>query len=445
MKPNSTLLVVCLLIFSPFIGTHTLSSQALDIQKWDIFPFQEQHVHGSSLVELPNGELLCVWFQGSGERWADDVVLNGSRWNAGSSSWSEPFVMADYPGFPDINPVLFMDPQKRLWLIWYTVLANQWETAILKYRISEDYLDPGPPNWSWQEVIHPKPGAKTERGIQASDPFVLALERKIPTYFQYLDSMGTFQSLPHQGYEWKEQYMERAGELLAQANGEDLMARGYEWTVDSQRIEKPLGYPRFRRMGWQTRNKPFILSSGRMLLPLYSDGFDFSLIAYTDDWGKHWNYSEPIYGLGPVQPTLLQRKDGSLVAYMRDNGPPPQRLMYSTSPDSGKTWTLAYDSELPNSGSAADAIQTQDGKWILVHNNTEEGRHKLALSQSSDEGKTWSLLGYIEKGEEGGPRAHYPAIIQSETGDLHISYSYHREGVDGSPQKTVRHAWVQLP
>lgn len=100
------------------------------------------------MVELPNGELLYVWFQGSGERWADDVVLNGSRWKPGFSSWSEPFVMADYPGFPDINPVVFMDPQQNLWLVWYTVQANKWETAILTYQISEDYLSPGPPNWS---------------------------------------------------------------------------------------------------------------------------------------------------------------------------------------------------------------------------------------------------------------------------------------------------------
>ena len=121
-----------------------------------------------------------MWFQGSGERWADDVQIMGARLKSGEQIWSSPFVMADYPGFPDINPVVFVDPTNRLWLIWYTVLANQWETAILKYRISENYLGEGAPIWSWQEVIHPKPGGKTERGIQREDPFVGALEEKIP-------------------------------------------------------------------------------------------------------------------------------------------------------------------------------------------------------------------------------------------------------------------------
>nr|MBC8359792.1 exo-alpha-sialidase [Candidatus Desulfatibia profunda] len=104
----------------------------------EIFPLVKEHVHGSAIVELPNGDLLAAWFQGSGERWADDVLIMGARLQAGKGKWSKPFVMADVPGFPDINPILFIDPQNRLWLMWYTVIANQWETSLLKYRISTD-------------------------------------------------------------------------------------------------------------------------------------------------------------------------------------------------------------------------------------------------------------------------------------------------------------------
>ncbi|MFN3490478.1 MAG: exo-alpha-sialidase, partial [Emticicia sp.] len=44
-----------------------------------IFPIQEKHVHASSIVALPNGDFLCVWFHGSGERTSDDVKLMGAR------------------------------------------------------------------------------------------------------------------------------------------------------------------------------------------------------------------------------------------------------------------------------------------------------------------------------------------------------------------------------
>src|SRR6188508_1062760 len=89
-----------------------------------VFPYQTEHVHGSTIVELPNGDLLTAWFQGSGERWADDVRIMGSRLIKGDTTWSVPFVLADIDGFPDINPILFMDHSKRLWLMWYPVLAN---------------------------------------------------------------------------------------------------------------------------------------------------------------------------------------------------------------------------------------------------------------------------------------------------------------------------------
>ena len=60
----------------------------------NIFPLQEKHVHGSSLVQIPNGDLLCAWFHGSGERTADDVVINGARLKNGQEQWSEIFLMA---------------------------------------------------------------------------------------------------------------------------------------------------------------------------------------------------------------------------------------------------------------------------------------------------------------------------------------------------------------
>ena len=44
-----------------------------------VFPLQYEHVHGPTIVELPNGDLLAAWFQGSGERWADDVRIMGAR------------------------------------------------------------------------------------------------------------------------------------------------------------------------------------------------------------------------------------------------------------------------------------------------------------------------------------------------------------------------------
>ena len=79
-----------------------------------IFPLESWHNHSSSIVETPKGDLLVCWFHGSGERTADDVVIRGARWNRARRTWSQPFTMADAPGFPETNPVLFIDRRERL-------------------------------------------------------------------------------------------------------------------------------------------------------------------------------------------------------------------------------------------------------------------------------------------------------------------------------------------
>jgi len=114
-----------------------------------IFPLQKKHVHGSSIVECSNGDLLACWFHGSGERTADDVLIQGARLKKGAKKWSPVFLMADTPGFPDCNPVLFIDKKERLWLFWIVVRAHSWERSILKYRISTDYQKACAPNWTW--------------------------------------------------------------------------------------------------------------------------------------------------------------------------------------------------------------------------------------------------------------------------------------------------------
>ena len=407
----------------------------------NIFPFQSQHCHGSSIVELPNKDLLVVWFQGSGERTADDVAIKGSRFSQKTGKWCEPFIMADVPGFPDINPVVFIDTQSRLWLVWYTVMAYQWESSILKYRISDNYMqESSPPEWKWQDMIHVKPDGSTPDGIGRNDEFVKTLQRKYEDYYKYLIETGQIKKDGEAGITdavWS-QALTRYFDI---ARGMSLVSNGIDINEKGEKVRTRLGYPLARRIGWQSRNKPLI-SGNRILLPLYSDGFDFSLIAITDDLGANWHFSEPLVGAGPVQPTLALRHDSSIVAFMRDNGPPPQRLMKSISEDRGKTWSTVEDSDIPNPGTAADICVLNNGKWVIVHNDVEEGRHQLSVWLSEDEGKSWPHRKTLVSGTPGSEvRAHYPAIIQGADGRIHISFTNQVPGAEGLPAvKNIAHA-----
>ena len=73
-----------------------------------ILMLQDQHVHSRSIVELSNGDLLSCWFQGNGERTADDVKIMVAKKKHNSTTWSKPFVIDDTPNYPECNPLLFI-------------------------------------------------------------------------------------------------------------------------------------------------------------------------------------------------------------------------------------------------------------------------------------------------------------------------------------------------
>jgi predicted neuraminidase len=358
------------------------------IQRQDIFPPETWHNHSSSIIEFPSGELFVVWFHGSGERKADDVRVMGARRASGAAAWSEPFEVADYPGFPDTNCTLFLDRHNRLWLFWMTFLANEVETTVINYRVSSRYEGfAGPPEWERQELL----------------------------------------LLHHDLERFESKVRSVVAPALAEAPGE--------------RVDYLLGLladvrdKHKSRTGWMVRTHPIQLDSGRIVVGLYSDVYDFSLAALSDDDGRTWRPSEPIVGFGGVQPGFAQRRDGSLVAYMRDNGPAPKRVMRAESRDGGETWGPVTDTELPNPGASVEPLTLPNGDWVLVYNDLEQGRHSLALSVSTDEGRTWGEPRHIERGRPDRDAFHYPSVIQGRDGTLHVTYSaFTAEG------KTIRHA-----
>lgn len=373
-----------------------------------IFPPNPKHNHGSSIVQAPNGDLLACWFHGSGERTADDVVIQGARKRAGAASWSEPFLMADTPGYPDCNPVLFVDPRGTLWLFWITVQAHEWGSSALKYRTATEYTADGPPAWDWQDVIHAEP-----KNLEAL--MMRTLDDMEARYGEMLKAQPRYQNLIDQ---------------LRDASKDELT----------------------RRLGWMTRVHPIMTSDSRMMLGLYSDVFNTSAAAFTEDWGATWTFSEPIitYELGNIQPAFVQRRNGDVVAYMRDNGL-PKKIRMSVSTDHGVTWGSVDHMDIPNPGSSVDAVALANGHWILVCNDTLRERNVITAYLSEDEGVTWPYKRELERwaprGDDGAEHgsASYPSVFQAADGTIHCTYSYKDERFQGS---TIRHtafneAWLK--
>lgn len=344
----------------------------------EIFPPQAEHTHGSSIVALPNGDLLAVWFQGSGERTANDVRIMGSRKTKSSSNWSAPFLMADTPGIPDCNPVLFLNSKNELTLVWIAVIGNQWEHSILRTRKSKNYNQAGAPIWNWQDNILLQPGEEFVTEVQAR-----------------------LKELPDTHHGWS-----------AYAPDYDKL------TIEATKNSK------YRSIGWMTRIKPLVLGE-KIILPLYSDGYNLSLMAISEDSGETWKPSLPLVGRGPIQPALAQRKNGDIVAMARDSGDGPTFIQQSISKDQGQSWSAATKTTLPNTASV-ELLKLADGRWILVGNDIHDGRYQLALWVSNDEGMTWpSKPLYLENDTTKKGGFSYPSLIQDPKGTIHITYSSH--------------------
>ena len=289
------------------------------------FPF----AHSSSIVELPGGDIFCVWFGGIHEK-SSDTSIWGSRLSGGV--WSKPSEIANGAElserrFAAWNPVLWIDPGGRL---------------TLSYKIGDS-----PRRWSG--------------------------------YFK-LSSDG--------GKSWGQ-------------------AQAYPGAF--------LG---------PTKNKPLVLKSGRTIMP---SSFEFhssfgwhSHFELSDDCGKTLKKTGFTFNplVQSIQPALIERKDGSIVALMRTrNG----YVGASVSKDGGETWTPARLLDVPNSNSGLDAAALSDGRFVMVCNPLPERRNKLSL-MLSDDGLKWRESIVLDSGGIHEEYA-YPAVIQASDGKIHITYT----------------------
>ena len=359
-----------------------------------IFPLHPKHNHAPGIVELPGGDLLASWYRGSGERSADDVAVYGARLKKGRPQWSEAFLMADTPGFPDCNTCMMVDPRGRLWLFWPVILANTWESCLTHYQVAADTSGDGPPKWDRRGMILLKPADFKDEALKILDAELAKLSQPLA--------------------------LRVAAEI--------------------KEVRKRLGDKLYQRLGWQPRSKPTVLPSGRILLPLYSDTFSISIMAVSDDGGETWYAGRPLIGFGNIQPAVLRRNDGTLVAYMRENGP-RKRIRISQSQDDGLTWGPVGEAELPNPGSGLDGLRLANGHWLLVYNDTTRGRNSLAVSLSEDEGRTWRYTRHLERRESGA--YHYPAMIQARDGLIHVVYSYFVDQGKSMKHAAFGESWVR--
>jgi len=129
----------------------------------------------------------------------------------------------------------------------------------------------------------------------------------------------------------------------------------------------------------------------------------------SDDGGNTWTPGGPITAdtpRGVMEPQIVETAPNRLFCLFRTKS----GFLYQTlSEDGGRTWSASRPSPLPSPESMPRMIRLNSGKLLLAWNSasspTQQPRHPMSATVSSDGGQTWSQ----------------PKIIADETGENQLS------------------------
>jgi len=94
--------------------------------------------HGSSMVELENGDILATWFS-AGKETDSGAMIFGAEWKKKTGAWTKPRVIipSDYSKSVG-NTALFKDDDKVIWLFFAAVAVGGWSGSMVDYVTSSD-------------------------------------------------------------------------------------------------------------------------------------------------------------------------------------------------------------------------------------------------------------------------------------------------------------------
>jgi hypothetical protein len=173
------------------------------------------------------------------------------------------------------------------------------------------------------------------------------------------------------------------------------------------------------------KNKPIPLPDGSLLCGSSTEHDGWRVhFEITPDLGKTWTTIGPVNdgeAFAAIQPTLLTYPDGRIQALCRSR---QRRIVQVWSKDNGRSWSEMTATELPNPSSGIDGVTLADGRQLLVYNH-RRGRGVLNVAVSTD-GKSWQAAFELENARS---EFSYPAVIQTDDGLVHTTYTWKRRRV----------------
>jgi predicted neuraminidase len=175
------------------------------------------------------------------------------------------------------------------------------------------------------------------------------------------------------------------------------------------------------------KDKPVMLSNGELLCPSSTENEGWRLhMEFTSDNGLTWERTSALNdrSTGAIQPCILLHPGNRLQLLCRST---TSRILTAWSGDNGRTWSELTPLSLPNPNSGIDAVTLKDGRHLVIYNHLDKGRNYLNAA-ISDDGLDWEAAFLLEY-EKQGSEYSYPAVIQTNDGLVHITYTWNRKQI----------------
>jgi predicted neuraminidase len=189
-------------------------------------------------------------------------------------------------------------------------------------------------------------------------------------------------------------------------------------------------------LGVNCRFPPIRASNGELILPAYDDLLQRALFFASTD-GSSWRLRSTLATPREhhcIQPSLVVRDDGSLLALLRNRG--RGWLWVAAADAAGRHWSPAVDAGFANPDSPALLLRLQSGNLLLVFNDSPGDRRPLSAALSADDGRTWLAPRVLV---DGAGAWSYPAAVQAPDGLVHIVYSHDRQRIQ---HLRLNEAWI---
>lgn len=353
--------------------------------------------HAANLTLLPNGELLCVWFGGTQEG-LPDISIYLSRLSPGAHRWSDPVKLSNDAARSEQNPVLFQAPDGKLWLLYTSQSFGNQETAVVRYRISQDA------GQTWGDI-----------GTLIDDP-------------------GTFIRQP----------------IVVRDDGAWLLPifrcrvlQGEKW--DGSHDSSAVLISRDEGRSWRERVVPASTGCVHMNIVRGREGF---LALYRSRWADRIYRSHSADGAiwSAPEPTELPNNNSSIQATRLFSGALAVVFNESSAAQATERRVSLYD-EIDDGSAKREAPPTDTSARRAFWGAP---RAPMTIALSDDDGQTWPWRrsfafgdGYCLTNNSEDKRNRelsYPSIVQSRDGIIHVAFTHFRQRI-----RYVRltEAWVR--